>query len=164
MVVADAPQRYVVDASSWITIEGHPAQNRILYAIATLIQAGKIECPNEAWDEVQRCPWVKAWIDQYRNRMIVNYRQRVPYLLLVGEIAARYPSMAGTRTRRNKADPYVLANAIFGNQTYNPTRFAVVTNEGTGGKRKLPTACNDYGVECLTLLEMLKREFPDESW
>jgi Domain of unknown function (DUF4411) len=164
MAAPDARQIYVVDASSWISIEGHPAQNRILYAVATLIEAHKIECPKESWDEVIRCPWVIAWMDQYKEDMIQNHRQKIPYLTLLGEITGRYPSMAGARTRRNRADPYVLANAIYGNRTHNPTAFVVVTNEGTGGKRKLPTACKDYGVECLTLTEMLQREFPNESW
>lgn len=160
---------YVVDASSWISIENHPAQNRILHKVAAMIEAGRIECPPEAWAEVQRCPWVHAWIDQYEDRLIRRHRQDGNYLALVGEIAFRFPHMSGTRGKRDRADPYVVANAVHGNRTSTVAgvpiqRFVVVANESIGGRRKIPTACNDYQVECLTLIEMMQREFPDESW
>ncbi len=155
-----------MDASSWISIEGHPAQNRILHTLVGLIEADRLECPPEAWEEVQRCPWVHAWIDQYKDRLINNHRQNVDYLLLVGQITSRYPRMSGARGKKEKADPYVLANAVHGNRIINPMKFAVVTNEGPASKRKLPAACRDkdYNVECMTLLEMLQKELPDETF
>lgn len=165
MAEPDVPStKYVVDASSWISVEGHPAQNRILHAIVGLIEAGRLECPPEAWDEVERCPWVHAWIDQHKEVLIQRHRTKVDYLVLIGQIAHQYPKMSGTRGRKNKADPYILAHAIFGNRTHNATRFAVVTNEGLVGRNKIPKACQDHGVDCMTLIEMLKKEFPDEGW
>jgi hypothetical protein len=164
-MVPDARQtNYVVDASSWISIEGHPAQNRILHRVVELIESGRIECPPEAWDEVLKCPWVHAWLDQYRDRLIKRHRQNGDYLALVGEIAHRFPTMSGVRGRKNKADPYVIANAVHGNRVTSDARFVVVANEGVGNRRKIPTACADYQVHCLTLMEMLRREWPDDGF
>lgn len=155
--------RYVMDASCWISIEGHPRVNRILGLIADLITAGRLECPREAWDEVERCPWVQAVIGQYEGQMLRSHRQEVNYLLLVGELASKYPRMCGTRGIKEKGDGYVVANAIFGGRISNPMRFVVVANE-SASKRKIPAACKEYGVECLTLVQMLAREFPDDGW
>jgi hypothetical protein len=69
--------------------------------------------------------------------------------------------MAGARTKKNKADPYVLANAVYGARTHNPMKFVVVSNEGRGNRQKLPPAAQVYDIECLQLLEMLAREVPD---
>ena len=43
---------YVVDSSSWISIEGNPAENKILYHLSALIDRGQIKCPPEVWDEL----------------------------------------------------------------------------------------------------------------
>ena len=40
--MAGARRKYVVDASSWIPVEGNPAQNLILYCVGKLIEDGKI--------------------------------------------------------------------------------------------------------------------------
>jgi len=46
---------YVVDSSSWISIEGNPAENKILYHLSALIDRGQIKCPPEVWDELAVC-------------------------------------------------------------------------------------------------------------
>ena len=72
--------------------------------------------------------------------------------------------MAGARGRKEKADPWVIALAIH-ERTYADEPI-VVCNETINNRpnRKIPTACDHYGVECLTLLEMLNREYPAEGW
>lgn len=47
----------------------------------------------------------------------------------------------------------------------NPGKSAVVCDETLASRpnRKLPTACKAFNVECLTLMEMLAREFPEED-
>lgn len=87
---------YVVDASSWIAIEGHPAQNRILDALARLIERGQIKMPLEGWDEVKdTSPRVSAWLNGYRSEIVENVRNEVNYLMLAGRIAADFQACAG---------------------------------------------------------------------
>ena len=156
--------RYVVDASSWVSIEDHPAQNSILSAISDLIAAGKFECPRRSWEEVVRCDSVLTWLGRYENHIVNSHRSKLAYLALLGEIAKKYPKMCGTRGRKNKADPYVVANAVYGKRTSNSTRFMVVADEGRGTRRKISKACDDYDVECLSLMQMLRRELPNGLW
>jgi len=74
--------------------------------------------------------------------------------------------MSGARGKRNKADPYLVAYAAYRNATENPTVCCVVSDESAAVRRgrKIPTACAAFGVEPLTLKEMLQREFPEEQW
>jgi hypothetical protein len=161
---ADPDRVYIVDASSWIFIEGHPAQNRILYYVGKLIEQGKIWCPPESWGEVKKCPWVVAWLAQYSDQLIL--RLGVDYLMMVGRVTHAFAGMSGARGRKEKADQYVVAMAAHLNAISNPTRHVVVAGESadTRPKRKIPTACEHFGVECCGLMEMLAREFPDEPW
>lgn len=153
---------YVVDASSWISIDGNPDANRILFHVDILVQSGKIKCPPEIWKEV-RSRYVAAWLKDKRKKIVHSLRSNIDFLKKVGEVTGKYPAMAGARGTRNRADPYVVAYAAYRNETENPTRHVVVCNESaiTRPNRKIPTACKEFDVEAITLLDMLEREFPD---
>lgn len=156
---------YVVDASSWISVDGNPDANRILLCLDILIQRGKIKCPPEVWSEV-RSQYMAGWLKGNRKKVVHSLRTNIGFLKLVGEVTAKFPAMAGARGTRNRADPYVVAYAAHRNQTENPTTCIVVCDESAlvRPNRKIPTACKSFGVEPITLLEMLKREFPEENW
>jgi hypothetical protein len=158
-------RRYVVDASSWISIEKSPAHNLILYCVGQLIEDGKILCPPEAWDEVKRCPKVKGWIDQYRDKF-VRIITTVEYLQTVGRVTGKFPMMAGARRRKERADQYVLAMASYLNVKTNPSVHCVVCEETAAQRasRKLVTACDAFDVRHMNLIAMLREEFPDEKW
>lgn len=62
--------------------------------------------------------------------------------------------MIDLKRRKSGADPFVVATAIVNS-------CSVVTEEkasGDGGKPKIPNVCKAYKVECISLLDMLKRE------
>jgi hypothetical protein len=160
---------YVIDSSGWISIDGRPDQNQILYYTIKLVEAGRVKSPPEVWDELKKCEWVLAWIRNYRSSIVENRSQDNTYLALVGSITRKFPAMAGARGTKDKADPYVVALAAHLNGERGlliRTNWCVVAAETLAGRqnRKIPTACRDAGLECIGLLEMLKREFPDESW
>jgi hypothetical protein len=163
-----AEEIYVIDSSSWIAIEQHPASNRILYYLSDLVDRGLIRCPVEVWNELKRCPFVKGWIKQRKKQIVHSLRNNGEFHRLVGEVAIRFPSMAGVRSARslNNADPYVVAYAAYRNRTENPTVCIVVCDETLAMRpnRKIPTACHKFGVKPVSLLEMLANEFPDEDW
>jgi hypothetical protein len=156
---------YVIDASSWISIDGNPDANRILAHLAILIERGAIKCPPQALREV-RSKYMAGWIKGYRKEIAHSLRANLNFLKLLGEVTFKFSAMAGARGARNRADPYVVAYAACRNKGENPTKCVVVSNESVAVRpgRKIPTACKAYGVEAISLVEMLKREFPDQSW
>jgi hypothetical protein len=165
MAGSDSTAIYVIDSSGWISIEGHPAQNRILYSLVGLIDRGIIRSPPEVWDELLQCHWVLAWIKEHRSK-IVRPSADPEHFRLIGDVARRFPGMCATRGSKEKADGYVVAMAAHGHQTSNPTPWIVVAAETLASRpnRKIPTVCAHYGVECIGLEEMLRREFPDDGW
>ena len=96
-----ADKRYIVDASSWIMVENHPAQNRILFCVGKLIESGKIQCPPEAWGEVKFCPWVLAWLEPLKDEFVQNI-SATEYLMMVGKVTHKFPAMAGARRPKDK--------------------------------------------------------------
>lgn len=152
---------YVIDTSSWLSIEGNPAQNLILSRISILAERGRIKVPPEVIEELTQVSSVVDWVRQNQNLLLERNTSSVEYLLLGGRIAHEFPAMAGTTGKRNKADPWVIATAIHGGR--NPHAHVVVCDETIRKRagRKIPTACQKYKVECCSLMEMLAREFDD---
>ena len=107
----DAQAVYVIDSSGWISIDGNPDHNRILYFLTKLIELGRIKSPPEVWDELKRCNNVLAWIGHERAKIVLTYTNSADYLLLLGQITLQFPGMAGARGNKEKADPYVVATA-----------------------------------------------------
>lgn len=158
MARSDKGPIYVVDSSSWISIEGHPAREGILYAVLGLIEQGKLACPPEVWDELKKCDWVLAWIGEQRKR-VVRSLMDPEYLAAVGHAALAYPSMCATRGSKEKADGYVVAMVVRGNRTANPQQWIGVAED-----QAIRAACSEYQAEGIDLFEMLRREYPDEGW
>jgi hypothetical protein len=156
---------YVIDASSWISIDGNPDANRILAHIDMLAQRGAVKCPPQCLNEVRNA-YVAGWIKIRRKQLSHSVRAKVEFLQVLGAVTFQFAGMAGARGVKNKADPYLIAYAAFRNANENPTRCVVVCNESAAQRanRKIPTACKAFGVESLTLQEMLKREFPNQDW
>jgi hypothetical protein len=156
---------YVVDASSWISIEDHPSQNLIVSRTIELIEAGRMFCPPEAWNEVKKSPRIKRLLDPYESTKVKRI-QDIDYYLKVGIVASQHPAMAQPRSRKNKADPYVVAMAWYLNGTSNPHVHVVVSEESIAIRpsRKMSAACKSFGVEHLKLWQVLKREFPNDQW
>src|ERR1051325_10908593 len=96
-----APVIYVIDSSGWISIENHPAQNRILYSLSELIGAGRIQCPPEVWGELRRCDEVLAWIKHEREK-IVRREADIAYFNMVGRVFFDFPAMCGARGSKEK--------------------------------------------------------------
>lgn len=121
------PLIFVVDTSSWLDIEGHSAQNRILSALIPMIEAGRVKIPPEVWGEIEESSKLFGWLNPYRRKIVENRRSKPDYLMLAGKIAHTFQGMAGVRGRRNKADPWVIATAVHARG--NPHVRVVVCNE-----------------------------------
>jgi hypothetical protein len=153
---------YVIDSSSWISIEAHPAQNRILWLLGTLIESGRAICPPEVKSEVQSCPNVLAWLDQYKGRHVRRV-EAAEYLLKVGEVARRFPQMAGVRGTKERADQYVVGMTAYLTAKSGTPHVAVSEEGFRRPGRKISTACAHFGVGHMNLMDMLRNEYPDEG-
>lgn len=155
---------YVIDTSSWLQIEQHPASNMILDCLARLINMGRVKAPTQVFDELKSIDNLAGWLVINRQDIEVNRNQDIDFLMTVGRVTHQFPAMAGARTSKDKADPYVIALAIEGSP--NPGRWTVICNETLDRRpnRKIPTACAHFGIDCIDIIEMLRREFPFDDW
>lgn len=74
--------------------------------------------------------------------------------LKVREILKTHKNLLDLKKKTSEADPFVVACAILHDCT-------VVTEEkpsGGSNKAKIPDVCKAYGVECVPLIEMFRRE------
>lgn len=154
----------VVDTSSWLLIQEHPMSNRILDALTTLMSEGRIKPPPEVFNELKTVDAVTAWVRTNKRDILENRSTNIDYLMKVGEVASAFPGMTGVRGKKNKADPYIVALAALGSP--NPGEWTVVCDETLAKRpgRKLPTACGAFGVDCIGMFELLRREFPNDGW
>lgn len=160
--MSDSKTIYVLDTTSWLTIEGHPAQNQILNTLGRLILEGRIKGPRQVLEEMKKCATVLEWLNQHKD-IVFDAKNTPDYLLLAGRVTHQFPAMAGARTKKNRADPWVVALAI--DLAHSPPATVVVEETTAKRKnRKIPTACKHFDVPCMSLIEMLKAEAPDEDW
>jgi hypothetical protein len=155
---ADRDWIYVIDTSSWLSIEGHPAQNRILSALVPLIEMGRIPFPPQVWDEFKETSDLVSWLEPYRDRCVERRSTDPSFLATVGQIAHEFAGMSGTRGRRERADPWVVATALHSRE--DGKRWLVVCNESAVKRpnRRITGACARYKILCMSLLEMLDQE------
>ncbi|MCK0198976.1 DUF4411 family protein [Ancylobacter sp. 6x-1] len=75
-----------------------------------------------------------------------------PVLADVAAILAKHPKLVMERKRAFAADPFVIATARI-------SGAVIVTEEGRGspGKPKIPDVCDAYGVECINLLDLIRK-------
>ena len=72
--------------------------------------------------------------------------------------------MSGLRSKKNKADPHIIALASSG--VFDATECIVVCEETIAKRpnRKIPTACLEFGIKSIDIMEMLRIEFQNEEW
>ncbi|MEL4072838.1 DUF4411 family protein [Ochrobactrum sp. GPK 3] len=116
-----------------------------------LIEQGRIFAPEEVRNELhKRSKDVADWLDQYDG-----FFRPTDELLLeeVTGILAKFPKLVMQQKVAFAADPFVIGLAKL-------EKVTVLTEEGAGsiGKPKIPFVCNDYGIECCSLLNLIKAE------
>jgi hypothetical protein len=81
----------------------------------------------------------------------------------VTEIQRDYPTLVDPDKDTPEADPFLIALALEDDtqRTILPTerrRIVVTEEKPKGGKVNIPFVCQKYGVECIGILEMFRRE------
>jgi hypothetical protein len=117
-----------------------------------LIDAGRAIAPHEVYEELDvQDDELHKWVKARREEFIAPTDRSV--MLQARAVLDRHPNLTKAGTGRNRADPFVIALATL-------RGAAVVTGElgGTLNRPKIPFVCDDLGVGCIGLLELIRSE------
>lgn len=157
---------YVIDSSSFIELNWrYPIDvfPSLWKNIEGLIKKGLLISPKEVLKELSVMDdSLKKWATKQKGLFKeLNENQ----IKIVKEILKKYPSLAKSDNEFPSADPFIIALAIElkrdAQKTLTPTtkRRIIVTEERLRGQRiKIPFVCQDYGLECMNIIEMCRAE------
>ena len=147
------PDTYVIDTSAWLNITARSDAEDVWRTVVDLIQQGRVVACATVIQELRNDPIYAAHIKPYEKELRAGDRgtDDIEYLQLVGRITYEFPSMSKATSRKTPADPYVVALGKI-------DRYVVVADETCTRRprRKIPGACKELGVRCLTLSEFVK--------
>jgi hypothetical protein len=144
------PDVYVIDSSAWNNIDGRSDAEDTWQLITELIQDGRIIACAQVLTEVREEPFYLLRLHAHELALQAGDRNDIDYLMHVGKITREHQAMAGARSTKTKADPYVVALAEL-------EHYVVVADETCAQRpnRKIPGVCKQRGIKCRTLEEFL---------
>jgi hypothetical protein len=118
-----------------------------------LISDGRLYISEEVWEEVQKKDAVaKAWCEPRKDSLIVPTDPAVAQE--VQRVLIGHERLVMNLKGRNRADPFVIAVASL--------RGAIVVtgegSDGTASRPKIPYVCQEMGIECVRLLDVIRFE------
>lgn len=155
---------YIFDTSAWVECNDRTGDNRIPTLLQKLHQEGRIKSPKQVFHELQRPGEISDWVQE--NRLKMNAPRGLPpeYARNLGVVQHRFPGMGRALGGKERADPYVVALALTNNEI-NSEKWVVVTGESRNNRprRKITGACDELGLQCIILDEVLEVEVGDGS-
>lgn len=146
--------RFVWDTSALVAawVERYPIDvlPPLWDRLTASIQAGEMIAPNEVKVELGKRSTELLDFLKPCDGFFVPTDELV--LVEVSAVLAEHPRLVMERKRSFAADPFVIATArVLGG--------VVVTEEGRGstGKPKIPDVCETYRIECINLLDLIRR-------
>ncbi len=157
----DSPERgshhgYIIDTGSLIRIGKHyPVDADIVWnGLINLVESGILRTVSEVLVELERNDEESYRRLKPLTRSIV-IKETAAILLVVREIGDEFPRLVGVGIPhgQNRADAYVIAAA-------RVNGMAVVSDESRNDpkQRRIPAACDHFGVECIDLRTLLNHE------
>ena len=157
---------YIIDSSSLIELNRkYPIDifPSLWKNMEGLIKNGFLLSHEEVFKEIiEGDDELAGWAKRHR-RLFKGYDEK--QMETVREILLKYPSLAKADNEKASADPFLIAMAVgFLNdkqQTLDGSRKGklIVTEEKLRGNRvRIPFVCKDYGIDCIEVLEMCRRE------
>jgi len=156
---------YVIDTSSLIELKKFPDDvfPSLWKNIEALIDKGFMISHKEVLKELSfQDDTLKKWAQKQKKffKELDTYQIKI-----VKEILKKYPSLAKSDSESPSADPFVIALAIEFNRNPQKTltssiqQRVVVSEERLRGSRvRIPFVCKEYGIECITMIEMCRSE------
>ena len=144
---------YLIDTSSLANVgDGTSASSDRWHVIDRLIAEGRLKTVHQVFNELKAVdPEAHRRLKPRKKAMVVR-SNRVGLMKMTGVIAHRHPSMAHPRSRKDRADPYVVAAAKLNG-------FCVVTDESTRRKGHMPSVCDAEEVAHCCLEDLLAKEW-----
>lgn len=154
---------YVMDTSSFIELKNRypPRVFRSLWCnIEKLCENNRLIAPLEVREEIERGDDdLVKWVKKFKK---IFLRPDGRQARKVQEILAQFPFLAHFEKEGPNADPWIIALALSRNKTIQsplfPRNYIVVTEELRAKPNKIPFVCEHYGIECINLLELFRRE------
>lgn len=119
--------------------------------VGGLSSSGLLCSVDEVYEELRaQDDEVLDWADQH-SAMFFSLDEQIQEK--AKEILKTHTGLFDYKKRTSSADPFLIALAVL-------LGTSVVTEEKGGSARrpKIPDVCTDYEIECIPLLEMLRRE------
>ena len=147
--------KYIIDTCS-LTKMRHTYPEDVFPSVwkklTDLADNGILLSAADVWEELnvfedEISIWAKARVDFFCP-LTTNIQFRATGIL------TSHPGLLDLKKNKSSADPFVISTAL-------EFDCVVVTEERIGNSPihpKIPNVCKDLGVECINLLEMLRRE------
>lgn len=151
---------YIFDTSAWIECNEQEGDNRIPVLLGKLYDAGRVCHPKEVTAELERPAQISAWLQERRAKLNAPRGMPPEYARNVGLVQFRFPGMGKALGDKRRADPFVVALALTYHTANQP--WIVVTGESRNNRprRKISGACDELGLPCITLAELIELEVP----
>jgi len=157
---------YVIDSSSLIELNvKYPIDvfPSLWKKIESLINHGVLIAPKEVLKEISVFDdSLKKWAMK-QKKLFKDLTEN--QIKIVIEILRKYPSLAKPDSELPAADPFIIALAIelerSPQKTLTPSvkKRIIVTEERLRGQRvRIPLVCKEYGIECITIIDMCRIE------
>jgi len=159
---------YCIDTSSLIEMkERYPMDvntfKPLWVNMEKLIKDDRLIAPLEVRKEIEKGDdELKKWV---KNKKKLFVRPDKKQLEKAKEILKNYPFLADSgKPDLVKADPWLITLAIERNNEeqdkldFSSNEFIVVTEESKTNPNKIPAVCRNYGIECINLIELFRRE------
>lgn len=120
--------------------------------LSSLIDSGDLRATEEVLHELEKQhDDVYQWVNE-RPNLFIPIDDRVQNAVI--DILRGYPRLVDNRKDRSSADPFVIAQAQI-------SGAIVVADEFPSNnilKPKIPDVCVALGINCITLLQLIRRE------
>ena len=121
--------------------------------LGSLAESGRLVSHREVFEEIQHgSGFLVDWSKLYKEMFLAHTPEQAGW---VKEIIRQFPGLAGaTKTYPAEADAWLIALSLCANRAW-----IVVTDESPKPeKRKIPTACQAFGVTPMNGFQLLRAE------
>jgi DNA modification methylase len=159
------PDIYVFDTSSFIKLKDYP--NDLFIDLWERIEdmiGRRIRAPIQVYEEIKRKDdEITKFVEKYKDEIFVDPYEDGEIMENVSRIIESYPNLIKSeRVSSNNecADPYVIAMAKVLQVRGLEGRAIIVTEDIRDSRKKISirSVCITEGIECITLLELFRRE------
>jgi len=155
-MAADSKPVYCIDSSTLMNFEDKFPDDIFVGLwddLAELIHQGRLVSHREVFDEIQQGGgFLTDWAKLHRQIFVDHTAKQAG---LIGQIVDQFPALSGAKkTSAHEADPWLIAQSICNNKT-----LTVVTDESPKPqKRRIPVACDSFGVPWMNGYQLLRYE------